>query len=135
MSTLQKLNLIVANNHLMVEFIDIYYEIHSKSWCDAGEDHTKNWFEGACKPAKYIRSIKKFFHQKIPVEEKKNLSFKRWWIRTLLNTYLVVFLVVVFWVKMNKSFIENLLEILSSSSKIGEFADFVFFVARKNHVR
>lgn len=92
MSTLQKLNLIVANNHLMVEFIDIYYEIHSKSWCDAGEEHTENWCEGACKPAKYIRSIKKFFHQNIPVEEKKIIQalMNKDVIEHLLSGFLVV---------------------------------------------
>ena len=36
-----------------------------------GEKHTENWCEGAYKPAKFIRPIKKVFDQNIPVEEEK----------------------------------------------------------------
>ena len=73
--------MIAADNRLMVEFIDFAYKIHSKSWCDSGEEHTKNWCEGVCKPAKFIRPIKKVFYQNISVEEKK----KNFIVQSLMN--------------------------------------------------
>ena len=66
-STLEKLNMIVADNHLMVEFISFAYKIHWKSWCDLREEHTENWRKRDMQACKIYKTNKesvrpKHFH-------------------------------------------------------------------------
>lgn len=57
---LEKLNILVPDNDLMMEFVFFNYEVHAKSCCD-----------GACEAAKFITSIKKLFDQNVSIERKK----------------------------------------------------------------
>ena len=57
---LEKLNILVSDNDLMMEFVFFNYEVHAKRCCD-----------GACEAAKFITSIKKLFDQNVSIERKK----------------------------------------------------------------
>ena len=74
-SILEKLNHLVENDHLLVEFVNYTYEINYPSWFVEEEEHAETWCKRAYSTAKFVLRIKNFFDQNYLMGPKKKKQF------------------------------------------------------------